>query len=343
MKRVVIIGGGFAGSITAKRLEKDFDVILIDTKDYFEFTPGILRTIVSPSKTEKIQVFHRVYLRKAMFMKGTVDSIDRKTVFIGNKKLPYDYLVICSGSGYNLPIKEEKVVLADRLKHIEEKQEEFVRAKRVLIIGGGLVGVELAGEICTKYEKGITIVHAMDRLLERNSKKVSAYAQRFLEKRGVKLIFNEFFNGRGKDDYVTDKKTRLKADLLFACTGIHPNSEFMIRNFSRTINKKGQIVVDKFLNVKGSRNIFAAGDVNDTLVEKTAQNAVSQAKTAVNNIRALEKKKKLRAYKSKVTPLAISLGKWNGIFVWKNLFITGLLPGLIKQLIELFYMLKYKI
>ena len=48
MKNVVIIGGGFAGSVCAKKLEQDFKVTLVDTEDYFEFTPSILRLAVSP-------------------------------------------------------------------------------------------------------------------------------------------------------------------------------------------------------------------------------------------------------------------------------------------------------
>ncbi len=55
MKRVVIVGGGFAGAYVARNLEKKFDVVLIDTKDYFEFTPSILRTIINPDHAKKIQ------------------------------------------------------------------------------------------------------------------------------------------------------------------------------------------------------------------------------------------------------------------------------------------------
>ena len=42
MKKLIILGGGFAGAKIAKALENIYDVILIDSKDYFEFTPGIL-------------------------------------------------------------------------------------------------------------------------------------------------------------------------------------------------------------------------------------------------------------------------------------------------------------
>ena len=62
MKKVVIIGGGFAGSTVAKKLQNYFDVTLIDGEDYFEFTPGVLRVIVKPKHFAKIQVPHKEYL-----------------------------------------------------------------------------------------------------------------------------------------------------------------------------------------------------------------------------------------------------------------------------------------
>ena len=186
MKRVVIIGGGFAGSTVASKLEKKFNVTLVDAKDYFEFTPGILRTIIYPNHSDKIQAFHRHYLKKASFVKGKVSSISKKSVSVNDQELRYDYLVICSGSKYSPPIKESGIILANHVKNLAEKHNDIKNSEKILIIGGGLVGVELAGEICTGFKgKAVTIVHAMDKLIERNPARASAYARRFLEKQGI--------------------------------------------------------------------------------------------------------------------------------------------------------------
>lgn len=342
MKKVVVIGGGFAGSRIARKLENSFDVTLIDTKDYFEFTPGILRTIINPNHTKRIECFHKNYLKKAEFIKGVVESVDKKNVIVNNKKISYDYLVICSGSNYSLPIKEQNLVIASHISHLESKHEELAKAKNVAIIGGGLVGTELAAEICTAYkEKGITIIQAADRLIERNPIRASNYAKKFFEKRGVRMIFNEFFKERQGDYYVTDKGTKIKADLIFVCTGIHSNSDFMAENFSKKLNDKKQIRVDKFLNVVGERKIFAVGDVNDAPVEKTARNAKAEAKIAIKNILNGENKKE-RTYRSKITLMVISLGKWNGLFTWKKFSFGGIIPGILKTLIEWNFMRQYR-
>ena len=75
MKRVVIIGGGFAGSTVAMKLQSDFNVTLIDDKDYFEYTPGVLRAIVEPAHANKLQAIHDGYLKKAKVLNCKVDSI----------------------------------------------------------------------------------------------------------------------------------------------------------------------------------------------------------------------------------------------------------------------------
>ena len=80
MKRVVIIGGGFAGSFVASKLERDFLVTLIDSKDYFEYTPSILRLVVNPKIISKIRVSHKNYLKKSEIVVGHVNEISKEYV-----------------------------------------------------------------------------------------------------------------------------------------------------------------------------------------------------------------------------------------------------------------------
>src|SRR3989344_3467912 len=119
-KKVVIIGGGFAGSDVAKKVEKEVDVTLIDTKNYFEFTPGVLRTIVEPEHIKKIQDLHSDYLKSAKIIVGKVNEVSKEYVLVGKKKIYFDYLVISSGSSYNSPFKEQRVVIARRAENLKK-------------------------------------------------------------------------------------------------------------------------------------------------------------------------------------------------------------------------------
>lgn len=343
MKKVVIIGGGFAGAYIARKLEKDFSVTLIDTKDYFEFTPGILRTIVHTQHMKKIQVLHSHYLHKARLIRGEVKEFTEKDVFVGTKKIPYDYLFVCSGSRYNAPIKEKNIVLPNRASELRKAHQELEKAKTVLIVGGGVVGVELAAEIVDFYpEKDVIIVHAKEKLLERSPQKAQEYAENFLRERKVEIYYHERMEKQDGTLFFTNTGRKIHADLCFLCTGIVANTEFFGKHFSSVLTERKQVLVEKTLLMKGSTNIFVVGDLNFIHEEKTAQSAEKQAAVAVHNIFALEKGEKLVSYEALPKVMDISLGRFYGILCYKQHVLTGKIPAFLKWLVEWKTMVRYR-
>jgi len=335
-KKVVILGGGFAGSIIAKQLEKEFDTILIDTKPYFEYTPGILRTIIKPEHIKKIQRLHNHYLQKTTIQVTNVVRITRKEVILqNNQRMSYDFLVISTGSTYELPIKDENAIPASRADTLRSYHQRLENAKKVIIIGGGIVGVELAAEIVTHYpQKEIVLIHSKKRLMQRNRNKTITYVESFLTKRGVQLLLGKKVVAIEKDNVTLDDATIEPYDLAFVCTGIKPNFTFMKKTLSTNLDKRGFIKVNENLQLKGIKNIFVAGDVAGITEEKTAQTAEKHAKVVIENIKNLERNKKLIEYSSRKRPTIISLGPYTGILETDNATITGLLPAVLKVLIE---------
>lgn len=343
MKKIIIMGGGFAGAYCARKLEKDFEVTIIDSKDYFEFTPSVLRTIVEPDHINKIQVRHSQYLHQVKIINEEVKNISPTAVIIKSGFLTFDYLILCSGSTYHTPIKEKNLVITSRAEELREYAEKLKEAQTVLIIGGGLVGVELAAEIVLAYpSKSVTMVHAKSELMERNPAKAREYAQKFLEQKGVQIMFNERVVSFGKKGYTSDKRNTLTADLAFLCTGIKPNYEYMEKYCSTSLNERQNICVNPFLQVQGYSHIFAAGDLTNIAEEKTAQNAEKQAEIVVRNIYHLEKNEPLAEYHSKPRVMVINLGKWDGMLVYKNFVLKGIIPGILKRLIEWKTMRRYR-
>lgn len=345
MKKVVIIGGGFAGSYAAKYFDnnKDFHVTFIDSKLYFEFTPGILRTIVEPGHLRKIQVMHTHYLHHTRLVVGTVNEVNRKEVIVGKEKIPFDHLVICSGSGYSLPIKEQHAVLATRAERLRDAHQRLEDAQKILIIGGGLVGVELAGEIVGKYrDKEIVLVHSGETLIERNHSKSIHYAEQFLRKMGVQIVYGERVKKSHGKKFITHKGSVYRADLALVCTGIVPQYDFMRKHFSSKLNDNHFLKVNEHLQLEGYTNIFVAGDITDRVEEKTAQNALRQAETVCKNICNLERGKELHTYHTRKRPFVISLGKYKGIFEYRGFVMTGFLPALMKWGIERIEMHRYR-
>ena len=342
MKKLVIIGGGFAGTYIGRQLEKRFDTVLIDTKDYFEFTPGILRALVKPHFDGKLQAKHRDYLKHTEIVIGHADIVSNSYVKVGNRKIKYDYLVVCVGSGYNNPFKQNNVLIASHTKDIEKYHKTIDRSKNVVIVGGGLVGVELAAEIAYFYpDKKVTLIHSKRSLIERNSKAAQRYVLSYLTERGVWVLLNQKAKKVSTRRVATDRNFSMPADVVLLCTGIKPNSIFFDKHFKHALDNNKNVIVSPNLLVHSTKNVFAAGDIINIYEEKTAQAAEKQAKIVVKNILALENREELSEYKPCSRPLVISLGPLDGIFVYKKFVYTGFIPALLKKFIEWKEMIRF--
>ncbi|GAM19741.1 hypothetical protein SAMD00019534_029160 [Acytostelium subglobosum LB1] len=346
-KRVVVVGGGFSGSMVAQQLENDFQVTLIDTKDYFEFTPSILRTIVEPTHIKSIQVLHSHYLKHTNVVQKEVTGVHKGEVVLDDRTVPFDYLVLNSGSSYNSPFKESSVVASARANTLRENYYHIRKLKKILIIGGGIVGVELAAEIVSHFSgKEVTLIHSQSKLMNRFPKKAIRHAEQYLVDHGVRIVHNERVIAHKGNIFITDQGSEIIADQAFLCTGIVPNSDFVKKTFPDAISEFGYIKGNEYLQMSGAtfyRNIFVSGDVLNVREEKLAQTAENTASVVVNNIYAMEARNEnaLQKYRSGAKPILISLGKFNSILVYKDWTLTGFLPALMKEFVEWKTMIRY--
>ena len=167
--KIVIVGGSFAGLCAIRHLKKypDLDITLIEPKDYFEYTPGVLH-LLTGSNGDLISPLEEITRDTAEVVHGRICGLNEKS---GSKsivvkladtedskgvisEIPYDAVIICTGVPYTAPIRQAPVLratLQSRLSEIEEYRKKLSSANRVIISGGGLVGVELAAEISVRY------------------------------------------------------------------------------------------------------------------------------------------------------------------------------------------------
>ncbi|MFH1010042.1 MAG: FAD-dependent oxidoreductase [bacterium] len=342
MKRVVIVGGGFAGAYIAKVLEGRFEVTLIDTKDYFEYTPGVLRCVVEPEHIRSVQVLHTHYLRSAHVILGDAITITPTAVQAGHQAIEYDYLVLAMGSKYSLPFKQGNVVFSTRAQVLRESHQRLRDAASVLIVGGGLVGVEMAAEIAWKFPgKKITLVEAGKDIMARNHPRARKLARDWLVKHGVKVVTEELVK-EAEGGFVGTAGQKMDVDLAFVCTGIVPNSVPLKEHFSSALTERGFVRVTPALQMLGSQNIFVVGDLNEIPMEKTAQSAELQGEVTAANIIAHASSGNLRTFVPTARPQVISLGKYNGIFTHKWINFSGPIPALMKWMVEWWVMRRYR-
>ncbi|KAL0143998.1 hypothetical protein V8B55DRAFT_1482594 [Mucor lusitanicus] len=311
-KKVVIIGGGFTGFTVASILDPmpRFHVTLIDTKDSFEYTPGMIKLLVRPEETSSLRVRHDAYVKQGRVVIGYADRIvdDAKNVKVNDEYIPFDYLVIATGSTYQSKLKSFDTSSLYRLSELATEHQQLKQAKSVLIIGGGLVGCELASEIAShtfpapySAKKKITLIDCHDTLVSRSSVKRQHNATNYFKSLGVQVILNEKivdFDSAENNTYLGSTGTRYAGyDKVFLATGTAPCNQILKGDgdvgFESCLDHWGRVKVKPTLQLDHWKyhHIFSGGDVTNVLEEKTGYAATLAGVCIARNICRVEKGK----------------------------------------------------
>ncbi|CAN6277568.1 unnamed protein product [Urochloa humidicola] len=334
--RVVVVGGGVAGSLLAKTLQGDADVVLLDPKEYLEIPWAELRSMVQPSFAERSLIYHKDYLTDATIVTSSAIGITEDAVLTADgQSLPYDYLVIATGHALASPGSRE-----ERIKEFQRDNGKIESSDSVLIIGGGPTGVELAGEIVVDYpDKKVTLIHRGSRLLEFIGDKASKKTLDWLTSKKVDVLLQQSVDLGSLSDtdkvYKTSGGETITADCHFVCIGKPLSSSWLHDTILKeSLDSKGRVMVEKDLRVKGYNNVFAIGDITDIPEIKEGYLAQKHALLVAKNLKLLIKgspNTKLSTYSTGYPLALVSLG-WNeGVAQLPFLTLGGCLPGKIKS------------
>lgn len=268
---VVVYGGGHGGVFLAKSLsQKGYDVVLVDEDDYVELCSAAVRNLVIPEFAKRTIVKFADAVPKVQYIHGRlVELAEDGAGRVENSESGYTVrakaVVLCTGQSYRstAPRASSEYLSGDRLRFYEHFAEQVKESERIAIIGAGPVGVEFAAEVVSEYPgKPVTLINSESRVLPTTTPKTSRVAQAFFDRHGVSVLHNtrveEDPEGNG---LLLSNGERLAADLVFWATGGKPNSQYMAKHWSKVLNAKGEIEVDSTFLVKGSKNVFAFGDV----------------------------------------------------------------------------------
>ncbi|CAL9778888.1 unnamed protein product [Musa acuminata subsp. burmannicoides] len=334
--RVVVVGGGVAGAFLAKPLQFVADVVVIDSKEYFEMPWTELRSMVEPSFSGRTLIKHTDYLSNARIITSSAVGITEDQVLTADgDSITFDYLVIATGHAYSTPKSRDR-----RLEQFEQDSQKIKASQSILIVGGGPTGVELAGEIAVDYpEKKVTIVHKGSRLLEFLGPKASKKALHWLTSKKVDVLLGQSvdLNSISEADgaYMTSAGEKIAADCHFVCIGKPLGSSWLQNSVLKDcLNEKGRLMVDECFRVRGRSNIFAIGDITD--VPEIKEGYIAQKHSAVvsKNLQLLMKggkESKLVKYKAASATTIVSLGRKEGVGQFPFGTVIGCLPGRIKS------------
>ena len=143
------------------------DVVLIDPRDAFVHSAGSLRALVQPDWAGNIFFAFDTLLTQGSVVRDRVVGVDPGGVTLASgRRVEADYLVLASGSSYAYPAKPNADTTVEALDELRRTHKELADAERVLIVGAGPVGLELAGEIKEVWpDKHVTVVDPTEQLL----------------------------------------------------------------------------------------------------------------------------------------------------------------------------------
>ena len=296
MARIVIIGGGFGGLMTAKALKGSRDeVTLIDRANYHLFQPLLYQVATAALSPGDIALPIRAVFRKYKNVRVILDEVtsikrSEKKVILKEGEIEFDYLVIATGSRHSyfgndqweedapgLKTLSDALLIRERiLTSLEKAEKETDPDKRkkyltYVIVGGGPTGVEMAGAIAEIAKKSlmrdfrnidasytkIYLIEAMQRVLTNYPERLSVKAQGDLTKMGVELKLNTKVTDINSLGVKTESGFIETTNVIWAAgNSVSP----VLKSLNTDLDRAGRVPVMKDLSIEGDPNIFVIGD-----------------------------------------------------------------------------------
>lgn len=277
---------------TVRHLKDECDVCVVEPRDYFEYTPGACHLLAgSGSYSELLSPLSQV-ARGATHERGYFVGVkpESKKVVVRRggsaagsstlHEIPFDALVLCSGLPYQAPIRASTSSFAERIDEIERYKSRVEGSNNIIIVGGGLVGVELAAEFAVrlKHKPKISIISRSSLLLTLPSA-AGQIAHKWFSRHGVQVLLDDEIRDHKtlEQTLVTKNGVTMPVDLLVDCTGrpsLQPAQQAQQEGAASTAtatqglvspySKDGLVLVDDTLRAVqfgGETAVFAAGDV----------------------------------------------------------------------------------
>jgi NADH dehydrogenase len=294
--RIVIIGAGFAGLEAARTLAgSGAEITLVDRHNYHVFQPMLYQVATASLSPADIAISIRSLFRRDGDVRvlyadvSGVDVAQRLVLLDDAAPLPFDYLVVATGSQYNYFGHEAWPALAPGLKSLDDAQHirrrillAFEEAEKTtlrsrqkelltfLLIGAGPTGVELAGAISEIVKEGLADFRQIDRalvdivLIEAGSEvlasfpqKIRDYTHKALARRGVTVLVDSPVQDITTTGVQLNDRFIASATVLW-CAGVKacPAAQWLQAEAARN----GAVVVEADLSLPGHPDIFVAGD-----------------------------------------------------------------------------------
>ena len=275
-------------------------ITLVEPRTYFEAPNGVLGAIHHPDYRREFQVVAKnqewAWDRRVKHVASRVASVDpaARTIKLENgEDIAYDVLCIATGTksmpeGAAIwrPGTEIKTLEA-RLDEIERYRADIAKSKTIMLIGGGVVGVELVSELAERHPNVRIHFAVSDKELLISFPSITRrVARRHIERlRNVQIHFGTGRLGPPDADGVYRIGSfEIRPDMVIKCFPSGLNTGFLPDAW---LDERKQVKVDRFLQVEGTSGVFALGDVANISNDKSAKTAIDEAEVVRRNVLAV--------------------------------------------------------
>ncbi|WP_048601643.1 NAD(P)/FAD-dependent oxidoreductase [Rubeoparvulum massiliense] len=293
--KIVILGAGYGGLMTALRLEKQLhyheaEVTLINKHEYHYITTHLHVPAAGTGHHDQVRVDVETLINtnRTNFIRGTVSDINKEEKVVhleDGTEVPYDYLVIGLGSEaetFGIPGMLEHAFLIRSINSVRKLRQHieymFSRYNNepdhpeylTFVIGGaGFTGIEFVGELadripklCKQYDVDPHLVKIYDieaapTIMPGFDQELVDYAKDVLEKKGVTFITNTPIKQCFADGVVLANGQEIKAGTIVSTLGVRGNHLIEAAGFEVM---RGRVKVDEYLRIPGHEEVFVVGD-----------------------------------------------------------------------------------
>jgi NADH:ubiquinone reductase (H+-translocating) len=390
-KTIVIAGGGYGGLSVIHSLQKEMGadfgsnrVVIVDRRDYHMYSPSLYEMATSEEefvgaseyKKSMALPYKEILSDKVEFILGEITEVEqyKKTITVDGKVINYDYLVLAMGSCVDyfgieglkensIPLKGVKDALRirNRLEFAvqQHRLDTNKHLLRIVIGGGGYVGVEFAAELLNladilswKYsyprEKiEIVIIEGANQLIPGMGESLGRRMFRRLTKMGVKIQLSTMITKVSSTQITMNNGEVINYDALIWAGGVRANDVPFVHKMEK--DRKNRCVTNKYLMVDDKElGIFVIGDVacildrKGTPLPQTAFYAIEQGDYVGYSIAELMRGGKPVQYIPKGASFIVPVrGKWAMLMLSNGLTITGYIPWLLRRVVDLRYFLRF--
>ncbi|EMG48227.1 hypothetical protein G210_1224 [Candida maltosa Xu316] len=208
--------------------------------------------------------------------------------------IEFDYVVLCSGRDRNWPTTPISHCLSDYLDEMKKAKSQIEDASTITVIGAGAVGIEIAGDIKTKYPaKTVNLIHPHESFPpEPLSIEFKNTIQESIETAGINIYLNTRIKHQlpNSTDLLTTSDKVISSDLNIWTNSKSNNTNFLSSEFTRKfITPSKNISVNQYLQLSSEsdttyENFFVLGDLVDLPIIKSAGWAMFMGRQTANNI-----------------------------------------------------------